>query len=196
MLVSTPVFRSDNAIKFPITQARSCINNRGPLRDINTPRDQAPTRRRSPALITLFATLPQIQIERPARSFVQPDMPIEAFVTDFRSVFVVEGAADLFRAPLPVAQKRLHTGNQARCHHSRHTIPCQSSLHRKAVRLQKTIAAETLVPTQFTADRALADANVDSYYLLRQTSSLKGINLASLVSGQMVVAFWHFGSPS
>jgi len=64
------------------------------------------------------------------------------------------------------------------------------------VRLQKTIAAETLVPTPFTADRALADANVDSYYRLRQTSSLKGINLTSLISGQMVVAFWHFGSPS
>jgi hypothetical protein len=62
-------------------------------------------------------------------------------------------------------------------------------LLRKAVRLQKTITAKTLVPRQFTADRALADTDIHRNSRLRQTSSLKSKNLASLVSGQMVVSF-------
>ena len=44
-------------------------------------------------------------------------------------------------------------------------------------------------PAQFAADRALADADGDSYYRLCLTSFLKGINLASLILGQLVVGF-------
>jgi hypothetical protein len=68
--------------------------------------------------------------------------------------------------------------------------------HLKAVRLQITITAKTLVPRQFTADRALADADIYGNFRLCQTPPLKGINLATLVSGQVVVSFWHPGSPS
>jgi hypothetical protein len=69
------------------------------------------------------------------------------------------------------------------------TLPCRASLHRKAVRLQKTIAAKTLVPRQLSTDRALADADIHRNFRLLQTPFLKGINLASVVSGQMMVCF-------
>ena len=38
--------------------------------------------------------------------FVRLDVPIKAFITYFCAVFVVEGTADLLRAPLIVAQVR------------------------------------------------------------------------------------------
>jgi hypothetical protein len=69
------------------------------------------------------------------------------------------------------------------------TLPCRAPLLRKAVRLQKTITAKTLVLHQVTANRALADTDSHCNSRLHQTSSLKSKNLASLVSGQMVVIF-------
>jgi|TARA_B110000046_G_scaffold83988_1_gene92111 hypothetical protein len=76
------------------------------VRNVNATLDQATSGRCNTTRIALFATLQQIQIERSAPVFVQPDVPIKAFITDFCAVFVVECTADSLRAPLIVAQVR------------------------------------------------------------------------------------------
>jgi hypothetical protein len=64
------VFRADNAIKLPITEARFCIYNRGALRNVNAPWDQTTPRRRGTTLIALIATLAQMLIQRSAHALV------------------------------------------------------------------------------------------------------------------------------
>ena len=74
------------------------------MRNVNATLDQATPRRYGIYLIALFATLPQIQIERSAHVFVRLDVPIKTFITDFCAVIVVECTADLLRATLIVAE--------------------------------------------------------------------------------------------
>ncbi|MEZ7865243.1 MAG: hypothetical protein QMB41_09970, partial [Rhodospirillales bacterium] len=85
----TSEFCADNAIKLPFTEALFSIDNRGPVHNVNATWDQAPPRRCGTTLIALFATLPQIQIERSALVFVRIDVPIKAFITDIFAIFVV-----------------------------------------------------------------------------------------------------------
>ena len=110
-------------------------------------------------------------------------------MTDFCTIFMIECSANLLRAPLAIAQKCLHPYDEARCHNMCHTIPCRASLHRKAVRLRKPITAKPLIPRQFTADCSLVDTDIHGNFRLRQTPFIKSVNLASLISGQMVVSF-------
>ncbi|MFB0991400.1 MAG: hypothetical protein QMB78_04175, partial [Rhodospirillales bacterium] len=60
-----------------------------PVFNVNATWDQATPRRYSTTLIAIFATLPQIQIERSARVFVRLDVPIKTFITDICAVIVV-----------------------------------------------------------------------------------------------------------
>ena len=76
------------------------------MRNVNATLDQATSGRCNTTRIALFATLQQIQIERSAPVFVQPDVPIKAFITDFFAVFVVEWPAASLGAALMVSQVR------------------------------------------------------------------------------------------
>jgi hypothetical protein len=102
------VFCANNAIKLPTTEAQFCIYNRRALCNVNELVDQTALCRCGSALIALFATLPQMQIESSARALVRPDVPIEALMTDFCAIFVVESAAYLLRNPLVFVQKCLY----------------------------------------------------------------------------------------
>ncbi|MGY9063251.1 MAG: hypothetical protein ACKVG1_13300, partial [Rhodospirillales bacterium] len=59
---------------------------------------------------------------------------------------------------------------------------------RKAVRLKKSITAKTPVTRKFTVDRALVDTDSNGNSRLLHPSFIKSVNLASLVSGQMVLS--------
>ena len=74
------------------------------MRNVNVTWDQATPHRCGTTLVTLFATLPQIQIERSARVFARPDVPIKAFITGFCAVFVVECFLDLLYNLMSVVQ--------------------------------------------------------------------------------------------
>ena len=100
----TSLFGADNAIKLPITEACFCIDNFGPVRNVNATWGQATHLRCGIILIAVFATSPQIQIKCSARVFVRPDVPIKASITDFCAVFVVECTTDLLRTRLIVVQ--------------------------------------------------------------------------------------------
>ena len=86
-------------------------------------------------------------------------------------------------------QKYLYTSDQAWRHHTRQTFHCRASLCRKAVRLPEAITSKTSVSQYLTTDRTLANADIYGDFSLRKSPFLEGINLASMVTGQVVVSF-------